>query len=75
MGEASQGAFSDILDKRMPRGIGFGFSNEIYRSADGEWFEGKGVPVDVAMATFDRAERLAGKDLILEAAIARLLAD
>ncbi len=44
MGLASEGALSDRLDRKLPNGWEFSLSNEIYTSADGQVFEGTGVP-------------------------------
>ena len=73
MGEATQGEFSDILEKTLPSGLSFGLSNEYYLTTEGEWLEGQGVPVDIELPAFSKAERLAGEDLILEAAFYLLL--
>lgn len=68
IGETTQGEFSDILTKTLPSGINFGLSNEYYITADGDWLEGQGVPVDVELPAFDLTERQALEDLTLEAA-------
>lgn len=68
MGEATQGEFSDVLEKTLPSGLNFGLSNEYYLTTTGDWLEGQGVPVDIELPTFSKAERLAEVDLILEAA-------
>lgn len=48
MGQPTQGAHSDVLDKTLPNGWKLGLSNEIYRLADGKIYEGVGIPPDVA---------------------------
>ncbi|MBE9607805.1 S41 family peptidase [Chitinilyticum piscinae] len=45
VGEASGGALSDSLHKHTPGGVQFSLSNEYYLSPQGEWFEGRGIPV------------------------------
>lgn len=62
VGEASQGIFSDTLPKSLPNGISFSMSTEYYFSADGDFFEDLGVPVDVDAAFFTLADRQNGQD-------------
>jgi len=46
VGSATEGIFSDILEKQMPNGWEYGLSNEIYTTMDGQDFESVGVPPD-----------------------------
>lgn len=46
IGSATEGIFSDILEKKMPNGWEYGLSNEIYETMDGQDFENIGVPPD-----------------------------
>lgn len=48
LGQATQGAHSDILNKTLPNGWKIGLSNEIYTLADGGVYEGRGIPPAVA---------------------------
>ncbi|MFK8082121.1 MAG: S41 family peptidase [Granulosicoccus sp.] len=68
VGEATQGIFSDILPKSLPNGITFTMSSEYYFSADGEFLEDQGVPVDVEAAFFTLEDRQNGQDTGLMAA-------
>lgn len=68
VGEASNGVFSDILPKTLPNGISFSMSTEFYFSADGEFYEGAGIPVDVEAAVFTLEDRQSGQDPALIAA-------
>lgn len=43
VGDATRGAFSDILDKPLPNGWEVGFSTEIYLDASGVSWEGQGI--------------------------------
>lgn len=70
MGEATQGALSDMLERALPNGFSYTLSNEYYLSPEGDWFEGVGIPVDIEVPTFTRAQREAGEDLALEQAFA-----
>ena len=75
MGEASQGALSDMLERHLPNGFRFSLSNEFYLSAEGEWFEDVGIPVEHEVAYFTQAQRAEGVDAGLEAAYALLTGD
>lgn len=68
MGEATQGSLSDSLDKTLPNGTSFSLSNEIYLSADENWYEGPGIPADIPFAAFPAQDRQALEDSMLEAA-------
>lgn len=46
VGEATQGIFSDKLEWILPGNYVLALSNEFYLTADNEWLEGQGVPVD-----------------------------
>ena len=73
IGEPSGGGLSDALPRRTPGGLRFTLSNEFYLSPRGEWFEGRGVPVDIE-APFMSPEHTAGeRDPGLERAKAWLL--
>ena len=70
MGEPTSGEFSDIHIRTLPNGMVFGLSNEVYRAADGEIFEGRGVPPDVAMPFSPLADREDGRDSMIDRALA-----
>lgn len=69
VGEVTQGALSDILQWTLPNGFEVGLSNEYYLSADGQWYEKTGVPVDVNVPFFTLEQRVAGIDAGIEASI------
>ena len=46
VGSATEGVFSDVLDKTLPNGWEFGLSNEVYHSAEGKDYENQGIPAD-----------------------------
>lgn len=71
MGEPSSGHFSDQLGGVLPNGWWVVLSGEEYLAADGLDYETKGVPVDVPIA-LDTGALAAGKDTMLEAALAEL---
>ena len=47
MGTPTYGAMSDSLGKMLPNRWKVSLSNEVYRSASGEVYEGRGIPADV----------------------------
>lgn len=69
IGEATQGAFSDIMNWELPQGFDLGLSSEYYYSANGSWLEGQGVPVDIDTSFFSIDEREQEYDAGIEAAI------
>ncbi len=68
LGEPTSGHFSDLEDGQLPNGWNYTFSAERYRAADGEIYEARGVPVDLAIPLDPEAVD-AGRDAILEAAL------
>lgn len=57
VGESTQGMFSDVLPKSLPNGTNFTMSTDYYFSADGEFYETLGIPVDVEAAFFTIQDR------------------
>ncbi|MAA87194.1 MAG: hypothetical protein CME39_05980 [Haliea sp.] len=72
IGEATQGGFSDQLDKRLSNGWRASLANEFYLSSEGEEFETEGVPVDVEVPQLQREARLLGTDSGIDAVITML---
>jgi len=72
VGEPTQGAFSDMLFKRLPNGWFYTLSNEEYRGADGRCHEVTGYPPDLA-APVDIGAARSGRDPGLEAACRALV--
>ncbi len=68
IGEATQGALSDVLERSLPNGFEFTLSNEFYYSSEGDWFEHTGIPVDIEVPYFTRQQRLDGNDPGIETA-------
>lgn len=68
IGESTQGALSDVLDRVLPNGFEFGLSNEFYYSTEDEWFEHTGIPADIEVPFFTVEQRLDQSDAGLEAA-------
>ena len=71
IGEPTAGAFSNMLQKTLPNGWTFAFSNERYLAAyNGQNYEGKGIPPDIELFQ-DKAAFAQGKDNLLELAISQ----
>lgn len=51
LGTHTHGALSDALEKRLPNGWAVRLSNEIYLAEDGEIYEGRGIPPELAIDT------------------------
>ena len=62
------GPLSD-LERHLPNGWSFTLSNEVYRAADGSVFEGSGMKPAIEVPVLRTADRTAGSDMGLEAAL------
>lgn len=69
VGETTAGAHSDVLERHLPNGWSFTLSNEVYRAADGSVFEGSGMKPAIEVPVLRTADRTAGSDTGLEAAL------
>jgi len=69
IGENTQGCFSDVLTRRLPNEWRFGLSNEVYLTPGGAAFEGAGIPPDIRIPVFARADLTAGRDPAMAKAI------
>jgi C-terminal processing protease CtpA/Prc len=74
IGEATQGARSNKLDKLLPNGFEFSLSNEFYYDTSGNWYEGVGIPADIEVPFFTLKQRAGEQDLGLETAYSLLSA-
>ncbi len=68
LGEPTNGAISDVLDKELPNEWEFTLSNEVYRDANGQAFEAVGIPPTIAVPVLSKAARDRGEDSALNAA-------
>ncbi|MCF2870338.1 S41 family peptidase [Octadecabacter sp. G9-8] len=59
VGEATRGAFSDVLEMTLPNGWIVELSNEIYTDHQGIIWEGRGITPDHSVAVFDGSDPLA----------------
>jgi carboxyl-terminal processing protease len=53
VGEATRGALSDVLEKRLPNGWRLELSNEVYQDHTGKFWEGRGIPPHVPLQIFN----------------------
>lgn len=67
LGEPTNGAISDVLDKELPNEWEFTLSNEVYRDANGQAFEAVGIPPTIAVPVLSKAARDRGEDSALNA--------
>jgi hypothetical protein len=68
VGENTQGVFSDVLGRKLPNGWRFGLPNERFVT-DGRTYDGPGIPPDVEVPVFPKADLSAGRDGALEKAL------
>jgi len=66
IGEATQGILSDVMERHLPNGWSVNLSNELYRAADGELYEDRGIPPQVRIPFLDREQLAAGRDPMLD---------
>jgi hypothetical protein len=69
VGGTTAGVYSDIFPRALPNGWVVTVSNERYEAIDGVCYEGVGLSPDVPVEFFARADREAGRDAALEAAL------
>jgi C-terminal processing protease CtpA/Prc len=69
VGQPSTGILSDNLKKHLPNGWSTSISNEFYCSAEGELFEGPGVPVDEETPVFRSEGFRAGYHIAVDRAL------
>lgn len=72
VGGVTRGAFSDQLPKPLPNGWALALPAELYRSANGQDLEGRGLVPDVPMVVFSDANLLEGHARALAGLIAKI---
>lgn len=72
IGETTVGVHSDVFPRQLPNGWQFSLSNEVFQAADGSLFEGRGIAPDREVAALSAADRAAGRDAGIEAALGKL---
>lgn len=71
-GTPTHGSLSDMLEKVLPGGWTLTLSHQTYVAADGECYEGRGVPVDEPLVIFDPGDPFEGHQAAVNAARAML---
>jgi hypothetical protein len=66
VGTATQGVFSDDMDRKLPNGWSFTLGNEEYFAPDGTDYEGRGVPPTIETPVFTREELAQHRDSALD---------
>lgn len=69
VGENSQGVFSDVSGRRLPNGWSFGLPNELYLTETGKSFDGQGIPPDIRVPVYPKADLESARDGALEKAL------
>ncbi len=72
VGENTQGVFSDVFGHKLPNGWTFGLPNELYLTRAGKSFDGQGVPPDIRVPVYPKADLESGRDGALEKALEAL---
>jgi len=75
VGESTQGVLSDVLGKQLPNGWKAGISNEVYTAADGNCYEGMGIPADAEVPVFISEYFYGGLELAVRKAISLIRGD
>ncbi|HEV2376671.1 MAG TPA: S41 family peptidase [Streptosporangiaceae bacterium] len=68
IGMATQGVFSDVLNRVLPDGILFGLPNEEFVTPAGTTFDNRGIPPDIELPTFTRYQLTHHLDPVLATA-------
>jgi hypothetical protein len=68
IGQNTQGAFSNVLERSLPNGWGFGLPNQRWLTA-GKSYDGPGIPPTVAVQLFAESDLAARRDLAIETAL------
>jgi len=73
VGENTQGVFSDVWGRKLPNGWTFGVPTELYLTNSDKSFDRQGVPPDIRVPVFSKADLNAVRDGALERAIQVIL--
>lgn len=69
IGTTTQGVFSDVLNRELPDGILFGLPDEEFLIRDGQTFDNRGIPPDIAVAVFTSRQLARHLDPAVDAAL------
>lgn len=72
VGEATQGVFSDVLERKLPNDMGFWLPNEELPTRSGRTFDGTGIPPHLRTPVFTDEEFDKNLDSAFDTAVAAL---
>ncbi|MEU0932901.1 S41 family peptidase [Embleya sp. NPDC005971] len=72
IGAATQGVFSDVMQRRLPNDWQAGVPNEVFRTRDGRTFDGTGIPPNVPEPVFTEDEFANHRDSAFDRAVRML---
>lgn len=72
VGQATQGALSDVLYKRLPNGWEIGMSNEIYRDHNDILWEGRGILPELPLDIFSETDLVSRHPATVQALVTRI---
>ena len=68
VGENTQGVFSDVQQRQLPNGWSFGLPNERFVT-DGKSYDGPGIPPNIEIPVFPKADLDNNRDGVIEKAL------
>ncbi|MFJ8820910.1 S41 family peptidase [Streptomyces sp. NPDC102467] len=72
VGEATQGVFSDTMDRKLPNGMEVWLPNETFLTRSGTTFDGAGIPPHLRTPVFTDQEFAGNRDSAFDTAVAVL---
>ncbi|MEU7576923.1 S41 family peptidase [Streptomyces sp. NPDC041068] len=72
IGEATQGVFSDVMQRKLPNGMEAWLPNEEFLTRSGRTFDGTGIPPHLRTPVFTEEEFAKNRDSAFDAAVAAL---
>ncbi|MFJ2766478.1 S41 family peptidase [Streptomyces sp. NPDC087300] len=69
IGEATQGVFSDVLERELPNGMKVGLPNEEFLTSSGGTFDGPGIPPHLRTPVFTQKEFEKNRDSAFDKAV------
>ncbi|WP_107497081.1 S41 family peptidase [Thalassobius sp. I31.1] len=72
VGQSTQGALSDILNKSLPNGWQIGMSNEVYYDHNNLLWEGRGIPPEQSIEVFSEKDLVANHPAAVRLLVAQI---
>ncbi|OIK02761.1 S41 family peptidase [Streptomyces monashensis] len=72
IGQATQGVFSDVMERCLPDGLAFTLPNEEYLTRTGRTFDGTGIPPQLTEPVFTEEEFAKNRDSAFDRAVSLL---